>query len=46
MGGISLSVLKDVFEVEFRKFGEIESFRFFKDCKMVFIDYFDVDDVV
>ncbi|WZZ82252.1 hypothetical protein YC2023_102824 [Brassica napus] len=46
VGGISSSVPKDVLEAEFRKFGEIESFRFLKDRKTAFIDYFDVDDAV
>ncbi|KAL0848423.1 hypothetical protein Bca101_021670 [Brassica carinata] len=46
IGGISSSVPKDVLEAEFRKFGEIESFRFLKDRKTAFIDFFDVDDAV
>lgn len=46
VGGISSSVPKDVLEAEFRKFGEIESFRFLKDRKTAFIDFFDVDDAI
>ncbi|CAH8390231.1 unnamed protein product [Eruca vesicaria subsp. sativa] len=46
VGGISSSVPKDVLEAEFRKFGEIESFRFLKDRKTAFIDFFDVEDAI
>ncbi|KAJ0246642.1 RNA recognition motif domain-containing protein [Hirschfeldia incana] len=46
VGGISSSVPKDVLEAEFKKFGEIESFRFLKDRKTAFIDFFDVDDAI
>lgn len=46
MGGISPSVSKDELEEEFRKFGKIEDFRFLRDRKTAFIDYYEMDDAL
>ncbi|CAN8286658.1 unnamed protein product [Cochlearia groenlandica] len=46
IGGISPSVSKDELESEFRKFGEIEDFRFLRERKTAFVDYFEVGDAL
>ncbi|KFK35180.1 hypothetical protein AALP_AA5G250300 [Arabis alpina] len=46
VGGISPSVSKDELEAEFTKFGRIEDFRFLRDRKTAFIDFFDMDDAI
>ncbi|ESQ38962.1 hypothetical protein EUTSA_v10001307mg [Eutrema salsugineum] len=46
VGGISPSVSKDDLEAEFRKFGEIEDFRFLRERKTAFIDYFEMEDAL
>ncbi|KAL1191173.1 Flowering time control protein FPA [Cardamine amara subsp. amara] len=46
VGGISPSVTKDELEEEFSKFGRIEDFRFLKDRKTAFIDYYEMDDAL
>ncbi|CAA7050469.1 unnamed protein product [Microthlaspi erraticum] len=46
VGGISPSVSKDELEAEFSKFGKIEDFRFLRERKTAFIDYYDMDDAL
>lgn len=46
MGGISPSVSKDELEAEFSKFGKIEDFRFLRERKTAFIDYYEMDDAL
>lgn len=46
VGGISPSVSKDDLEAEFSKFGKIEDFRFLRERKTAFIDFFDIDDAI
>ncbi|XP_010508436.1 PREDICTED: flowering time control protein FPA [Camelina sativa] len=46
VGGISPSVSKDELEEEFSKFGKIEDFRFLRERKTAFIDYYEMDDAL
>ncbi|EOA26552.1 hypothetical protein CARUB_v10022611mg [Capsella rubella] len=46
VGGISPSVSKDDLEEEFSKFGKIEDFRFLRERKTAFIDYYEMDDAL
>ncbi|CAN8284587.1 unnamed protein product [Cochlearia groenlandica] len=46
VGGISQSVSKDELEAEFRKFGRIEDFRFLRERRTAFIDYYEIDDAL
>ncbi|KAL1189710.1 Flowering time control protein FPA [Cardamine amara subsp. amara] len=46
VGGISPSVLKDDLEAEFSKFGKIEDFRFLRERKTAFIDFYEMDDAI
>ncbi|KAG7574751.1 RNA recognition motif domain [Arabidopsis suecica] len=46
VGGIGPSVSKDDLEEEFSKFGKIEDFRFLRERKTAFIDYYEMDDAL
>ncbi|VVB03244.1 unnamed protein product [Arabis nemorensis] len=46
VGGINPSVSKDDLEAEFSKFGKIEDFRFLRERKTAFIDYYEMDDAL
>ncbi|KFK37173.1 flowering time control protein fpa [Arabis alpina] len=46
VGGISPSVSKDDLEAEFSQFGKIEDFRFLRERKTAFIDYYEMDDAL
>ncbi|XP_015952121.1 flowering time control protein FPA [Arachis duranensis] len=44
VGGISPAVTKEELEAEFRKFGKIEDFKFFRDRNTACIEFFNLDD--
>lgn len=44
MGGISPAVTKEELEAEFRKFGKIEDFKFFRDRNTACVEFFNLDD--
>ena len=44
VGGISLAVTKEELEAEFRKFGKIEDFKFFRDRNTACVEFFNLDD--
>jgi RNA recognition motif-containing protein len=46
VGGIGPNVSKDDLEEEFSKFGKIEDFRFLRERKTAFIDYYEMDDAL
>lgn len=46
VGGISPSVSKDDLEEEFSKFGKIQDFRFLRERKTAFVDYYEMDDAL
>ncbi|KAF7824353.1 flowering time control protein FPA [Senna tora] len=46
VGGISPAVTKEELEVEFRKFGKIEDFKFLRDRNTAFVEYFNLDDAI
>ncbi|KAG7561450.1 RNA recognition motif domain [Arabidopsis thaliana x Arabidopsis arenosa] len=46
VGGISPSVSKDDLEAEFRNFGKIEDFRFLRERKTAFIDFYNMEDAI
>ncbi|XP_010527796.1 PREDICTED: flowering time control protein FPA-like [Tarenaya hassleriana] len=46
VGGISSAVSKDDLEMEFRKFGKIEDFRFLRERRMAFVDYHEIEDAM
>ncbi|XP_027356645.1 flowering time control protein FPA-like isoform X2 [Abrus precatorius] len=44
VGGISPAVTKDELEAEFRKFGKIEDFKFFRDRNTACVEFFNLED--
>ncbi|XP_010526143.1 PREDICTED: flowering time control protein FPA-like [Tarenaya hassleriana] len=46
VGGINPAVSKDDLEMEFMKFGKIEDFRFLRERRTAFIDFFELEDAV
>lgn len=44
MGGISPAVTKEDLEADFRKFGKIEDYKFFRDRNTACVEFFNLDD--
>lgn len=46
VGGISPAVTKEDLEADFRKFGKVEDFKFFRDRNTACVEFFNLDDAI
>lgn len=46
VGGISPAVTKEDLEADFRKFGKVDDFKFFRDRNTACVEFFNLDDAI